>query len=135
MNSCLERMKEIMKYKREEYFRYTFEEPIIAHFNISQINNLKVTTSKGEASVIDLSPSGLRLSTPLEISQANHQSIHLTISFQLNEEVFEVNGEIIWMEDKIKSYHYGIELFTDDTLEQELINQLKIYAKNIHPFN
>lgn len=116
------------RYKRKETFRYTFEEPIIAYFRISKINDHTVSSSKGEGKIINISPHGLKLNTHLEI----HESIELTISFKLNNKLFNIKGVIIWTKKKVMSIDHGINLIIDYSTKQELIKQLKIHSRKAH---
>ena len=53
-----------MKYNRNEYFRYTFEEPCDATFRLikQQEDNAEVELSKkGACKIIDISPNGLKI--------------------------------------------------------------------------
>jgi len=120
------------KYNRKESFRYTFEEPLAALFEISKVDGHKVSTSEGEAKIINISPHGIKLNSHLKIPETDHQSIELSISFELNDKQINVSGDIVWMKNKGISVDYGIDLIADDSTEKEIIEQLKIYSKEIH---
>lgn len=120
------------RFQRKESFRYEFKEPIPAMFKIVQIDEHKVSSSTGEAKIIDLSPSGMRLNSHLKIYKVDDKTIELFISFQLNDEPIDVKGEILWKKNKGMSMDYGITLITDESMERELIFQLKQYARRLH---
>ncbi|MGM8365854.1 PilZ domain-containing protein [Virgibacillus sp. W0181] len=121
-----------MRYKRNELFRYTFEEPISARFQIGEIDGRKTTTSEGEATIINISQEGLKLNTKLNIPETERRAILLLISFKLNEEEFHVQGRIVWKKehyDKVDYVDYGIDLIMDDDKKEKLVKQLKLYVK------
>lgn len=121
-----------MKYKREELFRYTFEKPIPALFQIQKIDEDSVTTSKGEARIIDISPEGIKLSSKLNIPHIDDKSIQLSISFDLNGENIHFEGAIVWKKEVADANEYGIDLVIEDTAKRNLIEQLKIHSKKAH---
>lgn len=118
-----------MKYKREEYFRYTFGTPLPAQFKIEKVNSKLVESSRGVAEIIDLSPSGLKLSTKLKIDNFKRNEIQLTISFSLNDYNLSVKGVIVWNKESHAEVVYGIEFLPDQAIAEDLIKQLKVYSR------
>src|SRR5690625_4269969 len=112
-----------MRYKRKEAFRYEFDKPLTALFEITDIDEKSVSTSQGEAEIIDLSPTGIKLQSKLNIPDIDLKSIRLSLTFELNDQQFIVNGLIVWKKDKGISVHYGIDLDIDKSTKQELIDQ------------
>ncbi|WP_162880684.1 PilZ domain-containing protein [Paraliobacillus sediminis] len=119
-----------MQYKRETAFRYTFEEPISALFRIENINGNAVTTSAGEAKIIDISTEGIKLTSELNIPETD-KSIHLVISFELNEQEMNFKGIIVWKKKNHAINDYGVNLMIEENAKKELIEQLKIYSKKV----
>ncbi|WP_106496113.1 PilZ domain-containing protein [Lentibacillus sp. Marseille-P4043] len=119
-----------MRYKREEPFRYTFDEPISALFQIKEIDGHSVETSEGEAKIIDISPEGVKLNSELNLPDTIDKSIHLSISFALNGNPFDFIGIIVWKKKVGTATNYGIDFLTDDSAKQALVEQIKLYAKN-----
>lgn len=118
--------------KRKEPFRYTFEQPIDCLFEITGVNEEEVSSSKGKAQIINLSPHGIKLITSLEIPLMNDKSVFLTISFKLNEKTIAATGEIVWMKRRAKKYEYGLDLNESVETENLIIEQLKLYTKHLH---
>lgn len=56
-----------MLFKRDESFRFTFENPVKATFKVLRLNQLNNDLKEGSALIIDLSPNGLRLSSSLDL--------------------------------------------------------------------
>lgn len=118
-----------MRYQREEPFRFTFDKPIAALFQIKGIDGHPVDASDGEANIIDISTEGIKLNSKLDIPDS--KSIQLSISFELNSKELNVEGFIVWKKNKGVSNDYGLELETEDSDQKELVKQLKIYAKKL----
>ena len=91
-----------MNYKRKSPFRYTFSEPITVYFKIVNINGKRIETSEGTASMIDLSPKGMKLKSSLDLQNINHKTIFLSIRFT---ELPEREGPLLqmWDESEVKS--------------------------------
>jgi len=121
-----------MRYNRHEAFRYEFEKPLTALFQIVEIDDESVSSSKGEAEIINISPKGIKLNSKLNIPKTDDKSIYLAISFELNDKPLNVEGVIVWKKTKGKSVDYGIDLHMDESAEKELIDQLKMYSKRAH---
>lgn len=118
-----------MKYKREEYFRFTFGEPLQAQFKIEKINDELVKSSKGKAEIIDLSPAGLKFGTELRIDESKRNSIELTIDFKLNDLDLSIKGLIVWVKEKYNTLEYGIEFLPDQEIAGSLIEELKEFSR------
>jgi hypothetical protein len=117
-----------MQYNRQESFRHTFEHPIPATFRliVDGVNEENVVFSKrGACMVIDLSPSGLRMYSKLDIPQNPWQPIHLAIDVVLADKMLTLVGEIVWKKANMEGRLYGIDLKTDEKIEYQIINELK----------
>ena len=62
-----------MHFKREEPFRFLFETPIVGTFSIAKYDNKEIDSKPGPLSVIDLSPKGIKIITPLDLPIFSHQ--------------------------------------------------------------
>ncbi|WP_433745037.1 PilZ domain-containing protein [Falsibacillus pallidus] len=124
-----------IRFQREEAFRYVFPQPLDAHFTIIEINGRPVSSSEGAAKLIDLSPSGMKLSTNLHIPVSHSQKVKLGIRFEINEHKYTIVSEMVWEEPRAGAYYYGIHFLADEPLQQEIINELKLYARTIHKPN
>ena len=119
-----------MHYKRKSPFRYTFSEPITVYFKLVNINGKRIESSEGTASMIDLSPKGMKLKTSLDLQNINHKTILLSIRFTIDTIEQIVLGRIVWKKQGVGFYHYGIELLVDDAVSQTIIEELKLYVRN-----
>ena len=119
-----------MYYKRKSPFRYTFSEPIPIYFKIVNINGKRIESSEGTATMIDLSPKGMKLKSSLDLKDINHKTIILSIRFTIDTDEQIVLGRIVWKKRRAGFYHYGIELLVDDAVSQTIIEELKVYVHN-----
>ncbi|RDI40026.1 PilZ domain-containing protein [Falsibacillus pallidus] len=120
-----------MRYQREEAFRYVFPKPLDAHFTIIEINGRPVSSSEGGAKLIDLSPSGMKLSTALHIPVSQSQKVKLSIRFSINDHEYTIISEMVWEEPHAGAYYYGVHFLADEPLQQEIISELKQYARTV----
>ncbi|MFD1849082.1 PilZ domain-containing protein [Oceanobacillus bengalensis] len=120
----------MMRYKRDEAFRYVFGTPLDALFQIVRIDDDPVKTSDGIAKIIDLSPEGAKLHLELNIPEVEHKEIILRVIFQINDKEFNLIGKIMWKRQFGNTYDYGIHFDMEEEVQESLIVQLKIIAKN-----
>lgn len=118
-----------MIFKRDESFRYEFKEPLPLTFSIHEIDNQKSSSSPGIAKLIDISPSGCKIFTPLEIPSNSHE-INLTLNFTLSSKEFVINGAVLWSKAFGKGFYYGLKTTMTDEETGELLSELKSYVKN-----
>ncbi len=118
-----------MIYRREDAFRYEFEEPLDANFKVVKIDSKSVDSSEGELLIIDVSPGGMKIAAELEFPDPKKTKIQLEIEFILKENTLVLHGEIVWKAIFSSSYEYGIDFTTPESERQQLIDDLKDYAK------
>lgn len=115
-----------MKYNRNEYFRYTFEEPCDATFRLikQSVGNAEVELSKkGVCKIIDISPHGLKMFSELFISI--DQLHHVELNFTLDTNPISMVGEFVWSHRKAFGHEYGVKLVGDSESERMIIGELK----------
>lgn len=120
-----------MKYKRNEPFRYEFGMPVRMNFYISRFNGNTTASSEGEGRVLDISPSGLRMETSLDIP--SNQEVELTMHMTIGSREIAVIGNIVWQKKVYSSYQYGVKMISD-AFEEQIIFALKEFQKQ-HRFN
>lgn len=118
-----------MKYKREEYFRYAFGEPIPTLFRIEKVNGKVVETSKGEGEILDLSPKGMKFATKLMIANAKRNEVQLSMFFTLNDADWNIACRIVWAKENNDFVEYGVEFLPGQEIAVNLVKQLKLVAK------
>lgn len=111
-----------MIYRRQEGFRFKFDQPLPGHISDS-------TFLKESILIYDLSLNGMKFSSPheLKIQDALYQ-----FEFELNEYLFEPFGKIVWNKKNINTVMYGV-LFQNDSYSKEtLLKEIKICARLRH---
>lgn len=119
-----------MIYRRDESFRFTFGTPIEGTFKILRVNGINGTTKEGEASIIDLSPNGIKFSSSLDLP-INEKQLLFEVSFVLNEKRISMLTEPRWKK-RVSPTHfvYGLAGLDSDETKKEIIEELKGYSKN-----
>ncbi|MEI4769632.1 PilZ domain-containing protein [Psychrobacillus sp. FJAT-51614] len=115
-----------MLYKRNEYFRYTFEEPFEATFRLKKEaseTSPEEISKKGKCLMIDISPNGVKMYSELFI--AIDQLNHVELQFKIDETPIQIDGEFIWSHRKKVGFEYGVRLMGDEESEKLIISELK----------
>lgn len=119
-----------MFFKRNEPFRFAFQQPIkgtIETFKKEQ--NTLLHSQSAEAFIMNISPNGMKIVTNIKIDPL--EIAHVRISFPLNVSYFEMEGTISWMKGPYgQGYEYGIYVNNSDEVRSLLISQLKIFNRN-----
>ncbi|MDN4606829.1 PilZ domain-containing protein [Sporosarcina highlanderae] len=113
-----------MQYKRHEYFRHSFDQPLSATFRIL-VEGSSNESNPGNCMLLDISANGTKLASnfdiPIEIGP-----VHLRLNFQLYEANINVVGEIVWKKNTVDGFHYGIHFNGDASTEKLIIEELKL---------
>ena len=72
-----------MRYKRQEAFRFQFEETIDAEFTFTKVDS-NSSSKKGKASIHDISPNGLRFHSAFDLP-ANDERFLFNLEFTIND--------------------------------------------------
>lgn len=119
-----------MQYKRNEYFRYAFQQPFEATFrlikNASDTSQMELS-NKGKCNIIDISPNGLKIFSELFISIEKLNQIE--VYFKLDEASLSMIGEFVWSRRKFNGYEYGVKLLGDTISEELIVSELKSRRK------
>lgn len=121
-----------MLYKRDEAFRFTFGTPIEGTFKIARIDGKIATSSEGPALIIDLSPNGLKFSSPLNIPIEEKQFL-FEVYFNINDyKTLVLLAEPKWKKRISPSlFTYGLIGLDSEETKKEIITELKEYAKRL----
>ena len=117
-----------MLYNRKEAFRHTFKNPIPATFQLiveGEKDDEIEFSNKGACLIVDLSPSGIRIYSKLDIPKRPGYPIHLAIEVLLTDEPLKLVGDLVWKKAYMDGHQYGIDLKTDEKIEFQIIQELK----------
>ncbi|ENH96215.1 hypothetical protein J416_11947 [Gracilibacillus halophilus YIM-C55.5] len=112
-------------YKRDEAFRFAFDEPISTSFAIKQVGEQMVSIPEGEGEIVNLSPNGLQFRTSLEITLISDQPVFSTFRFLLNDQEHYLQGEIVWKKHFADQYYYGVSFDHDEHEQKQIIEAIK----------
>ncbi|OLN22376.1 hypothetical protein BTO30_09955 [Domibacillus antri] len=117
-----------MYFKRQEAFRYAFEESIPAVCNVyKQANGFKEKVQSFQAYILDLSPNGMKAASKTNIELRDDYI--LIFSFQLSGTLIHFTGQMIRKRNAGASFEYGIQSDGSDALKEQIISALKTYTK------
>ncbi len=116
-----------MEYKRHEAFRYIFNSPLESTMKIIRINGRDVESTAGAVEIHDISLNGAKFACPLNL-HPEHE-VYVQISFCLNEKPLDFLGHIVWKKTSGKQYFYGLEFQNKKYDKEQLLSELKVYAR------
>lgn len=80
------------------------------------------------AKIIDISPSGISIVTAEALTEAQLKSV-ITFSFTIHSKEIKTIGFIRWKKYHIEGVQYGVDLNTNETMENIIIEELKLRRK------
>lgn len=118
----------IVKYNRDEAFRFIFDRPLSGFFSIIRVNNLENKSRNGAMSVLDISAGGLKFQSNLDLPE--QADLELLLTFIINADEIDLRGRILWKKKSGSAYMYGFIMNENESLKETIITELKIYRKN-----
>lgn len=116
--------------RRGEAFRYNFAIPVKGEFKITKIDGVEVESGAGELKIIDISLHGAKISAPYDF-HVEEKNIELTLQFQVMSILFLIPGQLVYHERHVDGHRYGVHLHTDESTREQLVSELKAYARNL----
>ncbi|WP_066058114.1 PilZ domain-containing protein [Robertmurraya korlensis] len=120
-----------MIYKRQEAFRFQFQQPIHGTFKIISINGVQGDVKSAIAYIVDISPNGIKFKSPINLPIEQNDFL-LEVSFLLADRLIRVIGTPKWKKIEGKMCVYGFTGLDDKETKEEIINVLKIHTKMIY---
>ncbi len=117
-------MIHLKRYKRKESLRFEFAQPLDTSFYISRLKGKELKSPNGKGVILNVSPSGLKLETNLELPE----EIELSLIFDIANHSFHPTGLISWRKKEWNGYHYGID-FLEGHDQPDLIEAIKEYQR------
>lgn len=114
-----------MLYKRQEGFRFKFEEPVQITFAVYE--NGRVNHGQtAMAELLDISPRGLKMYTEVDLG-VNPPA--LDIHFVLDTQEVRAYGEVIWSRPFGSGKQYGVYFNDQGRVEELIVDELKLRRK------
>ncbi|HHY74812.1 MAG TPA: PilZ domain-containing protein [Bacillus bacterium] len=105
-----------MIFRRNESFRYTFKSPLECQYKIIKIEGLSLCSDFGSGQIIDISPGGMKLMTPLNLWNSN-KKVEIEIHFSLDNHPFQISGHLRWQKEAYQNGHYFYGVLFDHSAE------------------
>ena len=114
-----------MNFKRKESFRFVFNEPIEATYEV-YINGNRVNSETYPAKILDISPRGLKLFCGKEMEEfLRNDALQLAIHFVLDVTPIQTLGDIVWNKSLGKGVQCGVVLTTEEEIDKLIISEMK----------
>ncbi|MBB4824507.1 hypothetical protein HNO89_001729 [Sporosarcina luteola] len=118
-----------MLYKRTEYFRHSFGNPIEAEFRILLGEQHAAASRPGNCKMLDISSGGAKLYTEYDIPIEVH-GLNLRLRFTLYEQPIEQEGKIVWKKPYKNGYLYGFDFLEQPLIARLIVDDLKLRVKS-----
>lgn len=117
----------LLRFKRDEGFRYVFKDPVHCQFKIIEVNKkIYKGSGKARAIILDISKEGAKIETNLNMTE-KVVGIVLQINFNILVTEYIINCDLIWGKPYGKHFVYGLK-FKDGYDSVKLTNDLKNIA-------
>ncbi len=111
-----------MIFKRQEGFRFKFEEPVKMTFAIYE-NGRVNQAQTAMADLLDISPRGLKMFTEVDLG-VNPRPLDLR--FILDTREVRAYGEVIWSRPFGNGKQYGVNFSDQESVEDLIVEELKL---------
>jgi len=114
-----------MIFKRQEGFRFKFEEPVTMTFAIYEDGRVNQEQT-AMAELLDISPRGLKMFTEVDLGV---NPPPLDLRFVLDTREVRAYGEIIWSRPFGTGKQYGVFFNNQGAVEDLIVEELKLRRK------
>ncbi|KAB2335218.1 PilZ domain-containing protein [Bacillus mesophilum] len=113
----------MMRYKRDEGFRFQFRSPIPGFIQKPQQDSEPIAII-----IPDMSPNGLKLYAETKLMSNELYEVHFT----LNDQKMRILGTIVWIKQIGSTYTYGLQGINDKESMKAIVEGLKVYSKKAY---
>lgn len=120
-----------MKLKRKEGFRFIFDPPLEAEYEI-YIKGKVVGREKYRGEIVDIRPRGMKILCGPEIeSYLMKNTLQINVRFQLDVTYIRALGDVIWSRPFGDcTYQCGLNFLVQKDIDELIINELKHRRRN-----
>ncbi|RHW39920.1 PilZ domain-containing protein [Lysinibacillus yapensis] len=119
-----------MQFKRNEGFRFVFNEPIDSSFKIIIDGNYVKPEIRHAGKILDISPHGVKLFSEAQIGEyLNKTTLRMELQFVLDVTMIEAVGEIMWTKPYMSGRQYGILFQSEEKIDELIIREMKLRRK------
>lgn len=117
-------------FRREEPFRYTFNEEVKGLLTITSVDDEYADSKKEYVHLLDLSPNGMKIKCDMDLSIRKNK-YEFQVNFILNNKELSLIGIPIWKKQiGPHSFSYGIRGYNNERTKREITEELKIFARH-----
>lgn len=117
---------------RKEPLRYVMNQPLECWIEVPVSNRGPGAGKLTEALLLDLSRSGCKVRTPLNLRFTSGDT-KLVIHLHLNEEKLRLVGNVRWgWMFGLGQYQYGVKLRLNEEEEEHLIKEIDMWTASLH---
>jgi hypothetical protein len=117
------------KSRRKEPFRYLFSNRTECTFQIMEINGSPVDANPAAAAILDISKSGCKLRTTLNLNVPTHR-IKLVVRLVAGDQTISFGGSLRWQQHAEESYLYGVQLELLESEKNDMLLAIRQLAVN-----
>ncbi|MCP3772305.1 PilZ domain-containing protein [Paenibacillus sp. MZ04-78.2] len=111
--------------KRSDAFRFSLNTPLVCYFEVTNINGTSTSSTPVKATLMDISNSGCKIVTPLNLNAASNK-LQIILHVQLQEELLKLNGSIRWQLQSTNTLnHYGVNFIMNESEKRHLHARLR----------
>lgn len=114
-----------MNFKRQEGFRFVFNEAIDAKFKL-RLNGRDINFEPYECKIIDISPRGIKMFSEAKIGEyLNNTTLQIEVQFVLDVSMIRATGEIVWSKPYANGSQFGVLFHEDENIDELIISEMK----------
>ncbi|SOB91421.1 PilZ domain-containing protein [Ureibacillus xyleni] len=114
-----------MNFKRKEGFRFVFNEPIEAKYEI-YINSKRINLEKYNGKILDISPRGMKLFCGPEIGEyLRDTTLQVEVQFVLDVTTIRALGDVMWSKPLGSGFQCGVVLAAQEDIDELIIGEMK----------
>ncbi|MEO4054193.1 PilZ domain-containing protein [Solibacillus sp. CAU 1738] len=119
-----------MFFKRNEGFRFSFDDPIPASVVVLVDGKpVDIENTRHQCGILDISPRGMKVFSESDFGAHYNEKLQLEIHFVLDMTDIVGIGEIMWVKPFGRGKQYGIIFHEQPSVEDLIINELKSRRK------
>ena len=119
-----------MHFKRQEGFRFVFNEPIEASFKLIENGQIVDSGTSFSCRILDISPRGVKMfAEAINGEYIKKANLQIQLQFVLDVTTIQAIGEIVWHKPYGKGNQYGILFKNQKDIDELIISEMKLRRK------
>ncbi|KGR76463.1 PilZ domain-containing protein [Ureibacillus sinduriensis] len=120
----------MQQFKRQEGFRYIFNEPIEASFKLIQDGKFVDSGNRFPCKILDISPRGVKMFSEVKLGEyLNKATLQIEVQFVLDVTTIQAIGEVVWRKPFGRGDQYGILFQDQKEIDELIISEMKLRRK------